>query len=376
MDNEKLYQERLERIEKAINLEPVDRIPIIYAGLATAPRQMGVPIAEYLSDQDLAIDLTLKYMDTLTGLDGANSYPSTIINVELTLLWLNRILVPGRDLPDDSIWQVEEKEVMSVDDYDIIINEGFQAFQNYHLPKVIDMAEIQDAIPKMPEISHKIIHAFKDHGYVPMTGGVSTIPFEILCGARSMTQFYMDLYRRPDKVKAAMDVMIRDQIEAAYNMVEVSGINRIWVGGWRSASGLLAPNLWDDLVFPYFKQMTWALAEKNIVSILHFDQDWTRDLERLLEFPPRKCILNIDGMTDIRKAKEILGNHMAIMGDIPSALLKTGTPDDVYNYARDLVRDIGPTGFLLAPGCEAPIDAKAENMEAYVAAGRDFGVHA
>jgi uroporphyrinogen-III decarboxylase len=375
MDNETLYQERLDRIEKTINLDPVDRMPIIYAGLATAPRQMGVPIAEYLSDQDLAIDLTLKYMDNLGGLDGANSYPSTIINVELTLLWLNRILVPGRDLPNDSIWQVEEKEVMTVEDYDFIINEGFEAFQNHHLPKVIDMGELQQAIQMMPEISHKIITGFRKHGYVPMTGGVSTIPFEILCGARSMTQFYMDLYRRPDKVKSAMDVMIRSQIEAACEMAEVSGVNRIWVGGWRSASGLIAPNLWDRFVFPYFKEMTWALAEKGVVSILHFDQDWTRDLERLLDFPPRKCILNIDGMTDIREAKKILGGHMAIMGDIPSALLKTGTPDDVYNYVRELIHDIGPTGFLLAPGCEAPIDAKAENMVAYVAAGHDFGVH-
>ena len=375
MDKKKLYNQRLERIEKAINLEPVDRIPIIYAGIATVPRQMGVTVADFLSDQDRAMELTIEYMDKLNGVDGANSIPSTIIDVELTLLWNNRILMPGRELPDDSIWQAEEKEVMSVEDYDTIINEGFQKFQNYHLPKVIDMAVLQEAVTKMPEISRKIFSAYIDHGYVPMTCAVSTIPFEMLCGARSMTQFYMDLYRRPDKVKAAMDAMIHDLIEMTLTIAETSGINRIWLGGWRTASALIAPNLWDRFVFPYFKQMTWALAEKNIVSVLHFDQDWTRDLKRLLAFPPKKCILNIDGMTDIRKAKEILGNHMAIMGDIPSALLKAGSPDAVYNYARDLIRDIGPTGFFLAPGCEAPIDAKAENMAAYVAAGRDFGVH-
>ncbi len=373
MDNEKRYHERLERIEKAINLEPVDRIPVIYAGIATVPRQMGITIADFLSDQKRAMDLTVQYMDQLNGLDGANSIPSIAINVSLTLLWSNRILMPGRELPDDTIWQVEEKEVMSIEDYDIIINEGFQAFQDQHLPKVIDMAEFQSAIQKMPEIMGIILNAYRDNGYVPMTGGVSTIPFEILCGGRSMTQFYMDLYRRPDKVKAAMDAMISDQIEMACDIVETTGINRIWVGGWRSASQLIAPNLWDEFVFPYLKQLLWALAEKDIVSILHFDQDWTRDLKRLLEFPPKKCVLNIDGMTDIRQAKEVLGNHMAIMGDIPSALLKTGTPEAVYSYTRELIRDIGPTGFLLAPGCEAPIDAKHENMEAYVAAGRDFG---
>ncbi len=376
MDNERLYQERLDRIEKTINLEPVDRIPIIYAGLATAPRQMGITIAKFLDDQNLAVDTTLKYMDTLDALDGANSLPSTSINIELVLLLHNRILMPGRELPEDSLWQVEEKEVMTVEDYDIIISDGFQAFQARHLPKVIDMSELQTGMQTMQKNYPNMIKKFKDHGYVPMMSGVTTIPFEILCGARSMTQFYMDLYRRPDKVKAAMDAMIRSQIETAYMIAEITGTNRIWVGGWRSASALLAPKIWDEFVFPYLNQVVRALADKNIISILHFDQDWTRDLERLRELPARKCILNLDGMTDIRKAKKILGDHMAIMGDIPSVLLKTGTPDDVYKYARDLIRDIGPTGFLLCPGCEAPIDAKAENMEAYVAASRDFGTHA
>ena len=153
MDNERLYQERLDRIEKTINLEPVDRIPIIYAGLATAPRQMGITIAKFLDDQNLAVDTTLKYMDTLDALDGANSLPSTSINIELVLLLHNRILMPGRELPEDSLWQVEEKEVMTVEDYDIIISDGFQAFQARHLPKVIDMSELQTGMQTMQKIT-------------------------------------------------------------------------------------------------------------------------------------------------------------------------------------------------------------------------------
>ena len=107
--------------------------------------------------------------------------------------------------------------------------------------------------------------------------------------------------------------------------------------------------------------------------MLHLDQDWTRDLERLREFPAKKCIVNPDGMTDIRKAKEILKDHMAIMGDVPSSLFSAGSPDDIRNYVRDLVRDVGPNGLLLCPGCDAPINTKPENMEAFVAAGREFG---
>ena len=64
---------------------------------------------------------------------------------------------------------------------------------------------------------------------------------------------------------------------------------------------------------------------------------------------------------------------MAIMGDVPCSLLSTATPDQVYDYVRDLVRDVGPTGLILCPGCDAPMNTKPENMEALVAAGLEFG---
>ena len=76
---------------------------------------------------------------------------------------------------------------------------------------------------------------------------------------------------------------------------------------------------------------------------------------------------------DVRKAKEILDGHMAIMGDLPAAVLSAGDPDDVTKYVEALVRDVGPEGLLLCPGCDGPIDSKPENFEAFVAAGRQFG---
>jgi uroporphyrinogen-III decarboxylase len=164
-----------------------------------------------------------------------------------------------------------------------------------------------------------------------------------------------------------------DLIRAGLETARRSGVPAVWVGGWRAASAMLSPKMWNEFVFPYYLELVHQLAERDVVSVLHFDHDWTRDLSRLRELPARRCILNLDGWTDIRRAKEILGDHMAIMGDVPAPLLATGTPDDVYGYVRDLARDVGPTGLILCPGCDAPIDAKPGNMQAFVAASLDFG---
>ena len=114
---------------------------------------------------------------------------------------------------------------------------------------------------------------------------------------------------------------------------------------------------------------TWtvrAVAFRNITTR-------GRDLARLRELPPRACVLNLDGMTDIRRAKEILGDRMALMGDVSPALLSAGTPDEVQRYVRDLARDCGPTGLLLCAGCDTPLDALPANVEAFVSAARELG---
>lgn len=67
------------------------------------------------------------------------------------------------------------------------------------------------------------------------------------------------------------------------------------------------------------------------------------------------------------------GMSMAVMGDLPCALFAAGPPDDIYADVRELVLDVGPTGLLLKPGCEILINAKPENVEAFVAASRENG---
>jgi uroporphyrinogen-III decarboxylase len=66
--------------------------------------------------------------------------------------------------------------------------------------------------------------------------------------------------------------------------------------------------------------------------------------------------------------KEVLGDHMCINGDVPATMLTLATPDEVFNYSRRLIREIGPTGFILGQGCDIPPNAKLENVKAMIAA--------
>jgi uroporphyrinogen-III decarboxylase len=374
MSKEALYQERYALIEKAIKLEPVDRIPVVYMGVAFAPRYMGMSIAEFCADPEAALQVTLAAMDRLGGLDGANMAGGGSIAAALTGLWLSHIAIPGRELPPESLWQVQEAEVLTVDDYDTILEKGFNAFLMEYLPRVVDMAEFGAAMAWNAANGARTQQLYREHGYVVVCDApmMANIPFEPLCGGRSMGKFFLDLYRIPDKVEAVMQVMLAETLAGIEAINAPFGIGGAWLGGWRAASALLAPKLWDRFVWPYYLAIANALIAKGIKPVLHWDQDWTRDLARLKELPAKTCVLNPDGMTDLRKFKELVGDRMAVMGDVPASLFAAGTPDDIYDYVRDLVRDIGPTGLILCPGCDAPINTKPENMEAFVAAAHEF----
>ncbi len=374
-DIETLYEERRRRIEAAIAFEPVDQLPIAYMGMAFAPRYMGMSMADFCEIDQNNTDVTLAALDRMGSdlWDGINAMPCGRIVPSLTSLWLSRIDSPGRELPPDSLWQVHEAEVMTPDDYDTILEKGWYAFLDEYLPRVIDPIELRESQDWVKAHIEPVKEQCRAHGYVPISFGNTTIPFEYLCGGRSMGRFFIDLYRDKERVKAVMDVMQPHMIRSGVSVARRSGIPAVWVGGWRSASSLIAPKIWDELVFPYFVEITHALAKEGIVSVLHLDQDWTRDLDRFHELPERMCLLNSDGMTDLRRARELLGDHMAFMGDVPSGLLASGTPDDVFDYVEALIGDIGTTGLILCPGCDVPINAKPENVVALAQAGREFG---
>ncbi|MDR3562813.1 MAG: uroporphyrinogen decarboxylase family protein [Negativicutes bacterium] len=379
MNNEALYQERFARIKKAIALEPVDQVPVVYMGVAFAPRYMGMSMAKFCADPEASLQVNLAAMDRLNGfggLDGCNLAGGGRIAPQLTTIWLSHIAEPGKELPDDSLWQVQEKEVMTHDDYDAILKDGWGKFMMGYFPRVADPSNLFPALEWMGANAMRVAQLYREHGYVTVCDApvMFTIPFEYLCGGRSMTKFYFDLFRTPDKVEAVMQVLLEDflaQIAAAPSIPGIIGAT--WLGGWRAASALVSPKLWDRFVWPYYLKIAEAIIAKGYTPVFHWDQDWSRDLVRLQEMPAKKCILNPDGMTDMHKFKALVGDRMAMMGDIPSSLLAAGTPDDVYKFVRDEVELFEGKGLILCPGCDAPINARPENMEAFVAAAHEFG---
>lgn len=71
---------------------------------------------------------------------------------------------------------------------------------------------------------------------------------------------------------------------------------------------------------------------------------------------------------------EVMGSDLPFMGNVPTSLTTTGTPEQMTAYCKDLIETCGPTGnFILNNGCQVD-EAKDENIKAMLDSVKQFNV--
>lgn len=360
-----ILKERNVRILKAVSLEKPDRIPVVleYAGFAALVTD--TPMAEFVSSPEIATHTMIEAYKRIGDGDAINY--GSFFPYMLSLSFGTKIALPGINLPSNEMWQVLEGELMTREDYDRILDIGWKSFFNKFLSeRVFDDVKYD----MLPENQKKIdaLRLWADQGVPVLSGGDITTPFELLCGGRSLDKFFMDLIQIPDKVERVMDEVVTSLAKDSVKEIFKQGYPMAWVGGWRTAPSMISPQMWERFVWPYFRRLVNEVIDAGLIPLLHLDSNWERELGRFHEFPKGKVIVALDGDTDIFKAKEIIGDHLCLMGDVPASLFAFDSPDKVYNYSRKLIKEIGPEGFILQSGCDIPANAKLENVQAMVAA--------
>ena len=374
MFNEK-YEKSYQALMDAIACKN-DKPLSCFSGGAPLAQMDGMTIAEYVADPVAGVKAALRTVKRLEEDAGplgcGNSMPGVLnMAVLITFLWYSRVLKPGIDIPENSFWQVKEEKLIDRSAYDEILEMGYNNFiQQKILPQIIELDYMGKYLQVSAENGAWAKQAWIDMGIPVMQSGMANmIPFEQLCGMRSMQQFYKDCYKIPDKLKEVSDFIFAETAEAKaadYEAVkDDKTVIGYWVGGWRTASAMLNPKIWESLVWPYMRASAEQLLEYGKVPIFHLDQDWNRDIERFGELPAGKVVLNTDSMTILPVAREKLPGY-ALMGDVPPQLFTSAKPEEVSDYVKRLIDEVGPQGLIVCPGCDCPAGAKYENVVAMV----------
>lgn len=184
---------------------------------------------------------------------------------------------------------------------------------------------------------------------------------------------FLDLFRRPDKVLAAQERMLPEMLQIGIGTAKQTKSPWVFIGGTRGSAAMISGRTFEKFYLPILRRATEEIVAAGFTPLYHFDADWTGHLPYLKDMLKGKCVLETDSATDIFKAKEILGGHMCLMGDVPATLFKLGTPQQVSDYCKKLIDVCGADGgFILSSGCEVPFDAKWENVKAMVDTGKTY----
>ena len=369
---------RQERFNAAVALEKPDHVPVMPLMTAFAVRSQKMTQGEAWRDPDKGFEAMLNTFNDLGGFD--RLYKPNLFWPMIGGRFCGapvRVLVPGRQLPEDALNQIDERELFSREDYDKLASLGWNGFWDEHYEKMSkgrSMARFTTGQNALLDRYIREVEVYHSKDIHPLFGAYVDSMIMAFSMSRTLTQFTMDLYEVPEKVKAAMDASCDDFIQNALDVVSRTGIPLVFIVLERGSGFYYRLDIFEEFEWPYLQRYVDAFLSEGITPWFHFDTDWSINLPYLKQFPKGKCVCDLDSTTDIFKAKEVLGGHMCISGDVPASLLTLGSPDDVRDYCERLIDEVGKGGgFLLSTGCECPLDAKFENVQTMIDVAKNYG---
>ncbi len=132
-----------------------------------------------------------------------------------------------------------------------------------------------------------------------------------------------------------------------------------------------SPKIFREVVLPGYRRV----AEKiTLPWVIHSDGNILPFLEDLLGLGIAGLHPNEKGAVDIRAVKRQYGDRLCLLGNVDLNILTLGTPEEVDDEVRGLIRDVGPGGgYIVTSGNSLAGYVQPQNALALVAAVQKYG---
>ncbi|MHA1230206.1 MAG: uroporphyrinogen decarboxylase family protein [Candidatus Helarchaeota archaeon] len=414
-DNPRSINFALKRVYAAFKLKTPDRIPICgIAGDAFPARYVGITPREYLYNIDgKGLEAHYKFIKDFYDFDLV--FPTALfgcgIGKILEAMGIKFIKLPGKDIDEMSFYQFDEREVIK--DPNDLKNINLKYFNEMVMPEILEIAlpkkqrsKTTKSMTKIGNMAMKFFFRYMHHldrteamGVPMIIGGQGIQPFDIVClFFRGLMKISGDIRRYPDDIRKLCDKLAKPllnsfiisvkafqkirEIPSEYNIDPDLFIDeksrkmniRKSLFFVCERAFMMNPRQFEKIAFPSLNYVIKGLCDNGLTPILQFEQDVTHLLPIIRKLPgPGKCVFSCDA-SDIQKAKEILGDHMCIIGNVPLSLFTVGTPNDIDKYVKNLVDTVGKEpGYIIGPALSIPGESKPENVKAFLNAALKYG---
>jgi uroporphyrinogen-III decarboxylase len=185
----------------------------------------------------------------------------------------------------------------------------------------------------------------------------------------------MDMYRQPEKLLEALEVITERSIESAVGMVNVARSPIVFIPMHKGDDSFMSVEQFETFYWPTFRKLLLGLINEGCVPMMVIDGSYNEARLKIISELPRASVVWTMEKTDMFKAKEILGNSACIAGNVTAAQLYTLTPEAIKKYCRKLIEVCGKGGgYILSLG--SGIDkCDPAKLHAIIEAAREYGYY-
>ena len=406
---EQLYEAREKRVRDVIELKVPDRVPFTI-NLNTS-KYCGIPNSAAYYDpigwKKAMRQITLDFEPDMCNAGLPTSGKA------LEILDVQNRLWPGGPLPPDYEYQFIEKEFMKEDEYDLFLSNPtdfvircflprmysslkplaelpplgtmFQGFEGLvpflTSPDFIEIAKsLAEAGGEMRKFRETIGDSYEELARLGFPAfshlglsGVGGAPFDTVSSfLRGMQGSMIDMYRQPDKLLKACDMILDMRIAGAVpaNPSQRGNPKRVGMPLWRGDKFFMSYAQFKKFYWPGLKRALQANIDLGYVPIPFFEAEFGDRLEHLLELPRGKVVASIE-YVDIDRAIDILGDHACIFTRIPLSS-KVWSLTEVESYTKELIDKFRGRASLIL-NMRMPDQGTREEMVAVLDSIKEYG---
>ena len=204
-------------------------------------------------------------------------------------------------------------------------------------------------------------------GEIPVMGFVQG-PFRHACMLRGIEHVMRDIHKNKEKLKELCEIALYSLIVYVVSVIN-AGADMIMISDPTSSADMLSKKDWEEWGMPLTKRLVRVIKPHGVKTILHVCGN-TEDRFESLASTEVDC-LSLDEAVDFEKARKALGPDYCLMGNVSTTLMSLGTPEEVEEVTKEVIRKAGKGGRLIVSGgCELGETCKPENMMAMVRAAK------
>jgi len=333
----------LERTKKAIMGKKIDRIPTFPIIIASACELTNVKQRDYSLNPEIMANTLIKARELI---DADGIYVSRDN-------WVYHQALGGKLIfPEDDEPYSKETLLNSV-----------MEFKKLNVPD----PENTPGMETILKAARKVVKKAGDKYYIQ--ANIDCGPFSLASILRGIQNFMMDLIsENENNIKEFLNFCT--EVVIAYGKAMIStGVHGIQFGD--SSASLISPDLYIKFVLPYQEKVVDELNDRNCDIWIHICGKTDHLLPLIKDLNIQG--FEVDSQVELTKARELIGDKIALKGNLDTTFLLKETPEAIYNETiRILKSGMFKTGIIFSPGCGVPRKTSLENLRAITRACKDY----